>query len=106
MNKPVSLPEPLLGAIADVMFGEEQARAAADRELADRIAALEARPVEKDEVVPPELAEQIKSAIHLLHESPPIVQQRSASPLPPRRVRRIERDENGGYTLIDDEPQS
>lgn len=73
--------------------------------LAARIAALEARPSEAAALfVPPELAEQIKSAIHLLHESPSIVQQRSASPLPPRRVRRIERDENGGYTLIDDEP--
>ena len=61
-------------------------------------------------MVPPELAEQVKSAIHLLHESPPIVLQnappRSASPLPRPRLRRIERDENGGLTLIDDEPQS
>jgi len=60
--------------------------------------------------VPPELAEQVKSAIHLLHESPPIVQQnapaRSAYPLPPPRPSRIERDENGGYTLIYDGPQS
>ena len=96
----------LMRAVAEVVILEEKARAAVDRELADRIAALEARPVEKALLVPPELAGQIKSAIHLLHESPPIVQQRSASPLPPRRVRRIERDENGGYTLIDDEPQS
>ena len=60
-------------------------------------------------IVPPELAEQVKSAIHLLHESPPIVQQnappRSALPLPPPRPSRIERNENGGYTLIYDEPQ-
>ena len=59
--------------------------------------------------VPPELAEQIKTAIHLLHESPPIVQQnapsRSAYPLPPPRPSRIERDDNGGYTLIYDGPQ-
>ena len=58
-------------------------------------------------MVPSELAEQIKAAIHLLHESPPIVQQsvppsRAASPLPQRVIRRIERNENG-YTLIDDE---
>jgi len=59
-------------------------------------------------VVPPELAEQVKTAIHLLHESPPIVLNAapSASPLPPRRVRRIERDENGGYSIIEDGPQS
>ena len=59
-------------------------------------------------IVPPELAEQIKSAIHLLHESPPIVQRNappsSASPLPPPRPSRIERNENGGYTMIYDEP--
>jgi hypothetical protein len=60
--------------------------------------------------VPPELAEQVKQAVHLLHESPPIVQQnappRSASPLPPPRPSRIERTENGGFTLIYDEPRA
>jgi hypothetical protein len=60
-------------------------------------------------VVPPELADQIKSAIRLLHESPPIEHRnappRSAYPLPPPRPSRIERNENGGYTLIYDEPQ-
>jgi|SRR6187397_1454220 len=59
-------------------------------------------------IVPPELSEQIKSAIHLLHESPPIEHRnappRSASPLPPPRPSRIERNENGGYTMIYDEP--
>jgi hypothetical protein len=59
-------------------------------------------------IVPPELAEQVKAAIHLLHESPPIVQHnappRSAYPLPPPRPSRIERNENGGFTLIYDEP--
>ena len=58
--------------------------------------------------VPPALAEQIKTAIHLLHESPQIVQNvaPSASPLPPPRPSRIERTEAGGYTLIYDEPQT
>ena len=63
-------------------------------------------------MVPPALAEQVKTAIHLLHESPPIVQQnappRSAAAwmaMPPPRPSRIERNENGGYTLIYDEPQ-
>ena len=59
-------------------------------------------------IVPSELSEQIKAAIHLLHESPPIVRQnappRSAYPLPPPRPNRIERNDNGGYTLIYDEP--
>jgi len=68
--------------------------------LSDRIAAAT--------MLPPELAEQVKAAIHLLHESPPIVQRNappsSASPLPPPRPSRIERNENGGYTLIYDEP--
>lgn len=59
-------------------------------------------------VVPPALAEQIKTAIHLLHESPPIVQNAppSSSPLPPPRPSRIERDDSGGYKLIYDEPQT
>jgi len=59
-------------------------------------------------IVPPELAEQVKAAIHLLHESPPIVQRnvpRSASPFPPSRPSRIERNDSGGYTLVYDEPQ-
>ena len=82
--------------------------------LVARIAELEARPIQKGDagelgLVPPELAEQIKQAIHLLHESPPIrfqnVSLRTASPLPPPRLRRIERTENG-YMLIDDEPQA
>jgi len=58
-------------------------------------------------MVPPDLAEQVKSAIHLLHESPPIVQRNAPSvisPLPPPRPSRVERNENGGYTLIYDEP--
>ena len=107
--------------------------------FAARLAELEARPVEKGDpgesgpagtegppgpegpagpkgdagevftLVPPELAEQVKQAIHLLHESPPIVQRNappsSASPLPPPRPSRIERNENGGYTLVYDEQQ-
>jgi hypothetical protein len=101
--------------------------------LGARIAELEARPTEKGEagergaegpqgpagpkgdsgelvVVSPELAEQIKSAIHLLHESPPIVKRDDQPvlkwPSPPR-VSRIERDENGTFVPIyDDGPQA
>ena len=69
------------------------------RQLPDRVART---------LVPPELAEQVKAAIHLLHESPPIEHRnappRSAFPLPPARPSRIERTENGGFTLIYDEP--
>jgi hypothetical protein len=59
-------------------------------------------------MVPPALAEQIKTAIHMLHESPPIAQKvlPSASPLPTPRPSRIERDDSGGYKLIYDEMQT
>ena len=61
-------------------------------------------------IVTPELAEQVKAALHLLHASPPIEQRNappsSAFPVPPPRPNRIERTETGGYTLIYDEPQS
>lgn len=81
--------------------GFEAVKTYVDAELSGRIAAAA--------MVPPELAEQVKQAIHLLHESPPIVMQnappRSVLPLPPPRPSRIERNENGGYTLIYDEPQ-
>jgi len=81
--------------------GFEAVKTYVDAELSNRIAAAA--------VVPPALAEQIKTAIHLLHESPPIVQRNappSASPLPPPRPSRIERDDSGGYKLIYDEPQT
>lgn len=97
--------------------------------LAARLAELEARPVEKgdagdrgadglqgppgpqgergegvmDALLPPALAEQIKSAIHLLHESPPIVKRDDqAAPKLPPRVSRIERDETGAFVPIYD----
>ena len=44
--------------------------------------------------VPPELAEQIASAVRMLHESPDIV--RSETPRPPK-VTRIERDADGNF---------
>ncbi|RPI39337.1 MAG: hypothetical protein EHM67_10310, partial [Hyphomicrobiaceae bacterium] len=67
----------LMRAVAEVVINEEKARAAVDRELADRIAALEARPIEKAAavaehlLVPPELAEQIRSLQQMLDEPPP-----------------------------------
>jgi hypothetical protein len=99
--------------------------------LGARIAELETRPVKRGDagergadgpqgppgpkgdsgelvVVSPELAEQIKSAIHLLHESPPIVKRDDQPKWPsPPRVSRIERDENGTFVPIyDDGPQA
>ena len=96
--------------------------------LAARFAELEARPLEKgdtgergadgppgppgpqgergeyaDVLVPPDLAEQIKSAIHLLHESPPLVRRDDGAapkwPSPPR-VSRIERDDEGNLVPV------
>jgi hypothetical protein len=52
-------------------------------------------------MVPPDLAEQIKSAIHLLHESPPIVKRDDQPKWPtPPRVSRIERDDDGNFVPI------
>jgi hypothetical protein len=98
----------LMRAVAEVVIGEEKARAAADRELAADMARLRERLDEFKSIVPPELAEQVKAAIHLLHESPPIVQQNAPSAFlrPPPRPRRIERNENGGFTLIYEESQA
>ena len=100
----------LMRAVAEVVITEEKARAAADRELAADVAQLREQLDQHGKtIVPPELAEQVKAAIHLLHESPPIEHRnappRSASPLPPPRPSRIERNESGGYTLIYDEPR-
>jgi hypothetical protein len=80
----------LMRAVAEVVINEEKARAAADHELADRIAALEVRPIEKaaaDEplLVPPELAAQIRSLQQLLDEPPPVI----APPEPPQLPRRL-----------------
>jgi hypothetical protein len=59
-------------------------------------------------MVPADLAEQIKSAIHLLHESPPIVKRDDqAGPKWPTlpRVSRIERDDDGNLVPIYAETQ-
>jgi hypothetical protein len=49
--------------------------------------------------VPPELAEQIASAVRMLHESPAI--QREASR--PPKVTRIERDDDGNFVPVYDD---
>jgi hypothetical protein len=52
--------------------------------------------------VPPELAEQIASAVRMLHESPAI--ERNEAPRPPK-VTRIERDADGNFVPVyDDQP--
>jgi hypothetical protein len=56
-------------------------------------------------ILPSELAEQVASAVRLLHESPPIVE-RSEPPRSAPRVARIERDEHGNLVPIYDETQS
>jgi hypothetical protein len=53
-------------------------------------------------MVPPELAEQVASAVRLLYESPPIAQ-RSEPPRPSPKVTRIERDEDGNFLPVYDD---
>lgn len=62
----------LMREVAKVVVNEEMARVAADRELAAEVARLRQRIDEFNTIVPPSLGEQVKTAIHLLHESPPI----------------------------------
>jgi hypothetical protein len=51
--------------------------------------------------VPPELAEQIASAVRLLHESPTL----RSEVLRPPKVTRIERDADGNFVPVyDDQP--
>lgn len=96
--------------------------------LTTRLTQAEARPIEKGEpgpkgdngepgppgpkgdagdlnvLVTPELAEQIKQAIHLLHESPPIIERDDRAVVkPPPRVLRIERDDDGNLVPIYEE---
>ena len=53
--------------------------------------------------LPPELAVEVGRAVRLLHESPPLEQR--AAPQPPPKVTRIERDENGNFVPVYDEPK-
>jgi hypothetical protein len=56
--------------------------------------------------LPPELAEQVASAVRLLHESPPLEQRKEVPQTSPSRVVRIERDEQGNLVPIYDETQT
>jgi hypothetical protein len=53
-------------------------------------------------VLPPELAGQVALAVRMLHESPPLVEQRSKAP---PKVTRIERDDDGNFVPVYDEKQ-
>jgi hypothetical protein len=95
--------------------------------LTARLAEIETRPIEKGEAgasgqpgpegppgpkgdsgelatLPPELAEQIASAVRMLHESPAI-QRKEAPPPPSPKVTRIERDADGNFVPVYDEMQ-
>jgi hypothetical protein len=54
--------------------------------------------------LPPDLAEQVASAVRLLHESPSLEQRNETSrTATPTRVARIERDDDGNFVPIYDE---
>jgi hypothetical protein len=52
--------------------------------------------------LPPELAAQVATAVRLLHESPPLEEQKQAPSAPPSRVTRIERDDDGNLVPVYD----
>jgi hypothetical protein len=81
--------------------------------LAGRIVAIEVRlaarePPPAADLIPPELAEQVRDALRLLYGPTPFPDPPVAQLSGPSRPSRIERDGNGGYSLIyddDDGPQ-
>jgi hypothetical protein len=55
--------------------------------------------------VPPELAAEVAAAVRLLHEAPLIERAIAPPPSPPLpRVSRIERDDDGNFVPVYDEP--
>lgn len=98
--------------------------------LIAKLAEFETRPIEKGEagtsgppgpegppgpkgdsgelaMLPAELAEQVASAVRLLHESPDLLEAQRETPRPPTpKVIRIERDDEGNFVPIYDEKQS
>src|SRR5580765_8071200 len=76
-------PDPIMRAVAEVMNNEEKLRVAADRELADELARLRERVDALDRnVLPNDLAAQLRSMITALAEPMPQPQQAP----PPERV--------------------
>lgn len=69
--------------------------------LAEGIVPFVRECVSEAQKLPPELAEQVASAVRLLHESPPIEQRAVSVPtLQVPRVARIERDDDGNLVPI------
>ena len=69
-------PDPIMRAVAEVVVNEEKARVAADRELAAELERLrELIDAIESNIVPPELAEQLKSITAALAEPMPEPQQ-------------------------------
>ena len=58
--------------------------------------------ISKAATLPPEIAEQVASAVRLLHESPPIEKAAMPPPPLPPRVTRLERDTDGNLVPIYD----
>jgi hypothetical protein len=74
----------LMRAVAEVVIGEEKARAAADQEIAADLARLREQLDQHGRtMVPPDLAEQLAGAVRMLHEAPPVPERTVAEPPPP-----------------------
>jgi len=58
----------------------------------------------KSMIVPPELAEQIASAVRLLHENSPPVQQHTETPN--AKILSVKRDDEGNFVPVYDEPKA
>jgi hypothetical protein len=61
-----------------------------------------AQTLAKQMIVAPEIAEQVASAVRLLHESPEISERSEPPPAPPK-VTAIKRDEAGNFVPVYDE---
>ena len=75
-------PDPIMRAVAEVVVNEEKARAAADRELAAELERLRELIDAERNILPPELAAQLKSITEALAEPMPEPQMAA----PPERV--------------------
>jgi hypothetical protein len=51
-------------------------------------------------MVPPELAEQVATAVRLLHESPPLTERKEIARASAPKLARIERDDEGNFVPV------